>query len=218
MLNDKKKILKTKLRQKSREERKLLKAKEKKQKKNLLYATAIKLFTEKGFENVSIEDISQKAKVSYGTFYNFFSKKDDVLMYFFQRRYDIALKELDLTMASKTTLIEKVDTLLESYWKHVLQHKEFARVLAMDRIMYLGKPHNREAQLFMEMLVNLIEQYCPKQNVDNAASESRRIAKTISAINLVYIIQWINGTITSRQECLQQLRDDTHSIITAMCK
>ena len=194
-----------------------LKAKEKERKKNLIYAAAIKLFTDKGVENVSVEDIALKAKVSYGTFYNFFSKKDDVLMYFFQQKYDKSRRELDQIMGSKTTLTDKVDALLESYWKHVIQNKDFARVVALERIMQFGKSNNREAQAFQEVLVRLIEQACPAKNADAVASEARRIAHMIIGINLLYIIQWINGTITSRQECLSQLRDDTHSIIAAMC-
>jgi len=218
MLSDKKKIHKTERWQKNREERTQLKAKEKERKKNLIYAAAMKLFTDKGVENVSVEDIALEAKVSYGTFYNFFSKKDDVLMYFFQQKYDKSRRELDQTMGAKTTLTDKVDALLESYWKHVIQNKDFARVVALERIMQFGEPNNRDARAFQELLAGLIEPACPGKNADAVASEARRIAHMIIAINLLYIIQWINGTIISRQECLRRLRDDTHSIIAAMCR
>ena len=218
MLSDKKKIRKTERWQKNREERTQLKAADKERKKNLIYAAAMKLFTDKGFENVSVEDIALEAKVSYGTFYNFFSKKDDVLMYFFQQKYDKSRRELDQTMGAKTTLTDKVDALLESYWKHVIQNKDFARVVALERIMQFGEPNNRDARAFQELLAGLIEPACPGKNADAVASEARRIAHMIIAINLLYIIQWINGTIISRQECLRRLRDDTHSIILAMCR
>ena len=40
---------------------------------------AIKLITENGFENVSIEDIAKEAEVSTGSFYTYFKKKEDIV-------------------------------------------------------------------------------------------------------------------------------------------
>ncbi len=44
-----------------------------------IVAAAKKLITENGFENVSIEDIAKEAKVSTGSFYTYFKKKEDVV-------------------------------------------------------------------------------------------------------------------------------------------
>ena len=44
-----------------------------------IVATAKKLITENGFENVSIEDIAKEAEVSTGSFYTYFKKKEDVI-------------------------------------------------------------------------------------------------------------------------------------------
>lgn len=45
---------------------------------------ALQLFLEKGFLNTSIQDILQRAKISKGTFYNYFSSKDDCLIAIFE--------------------------------------------------------------------------------------------------------------------------------------
>ena len=44
-----------------------------------IVAAAKRLITEKGFENVSIEDIAKEADVSTGSFYTYFKKKEDVV-------------------------------------------------------------------------------------------------------------------------------------------
>ena len=44
-----------------------------------IVATAKKLITENGFENVSIEEIAKEAEVSTGSFYTYFKKKEDVI-------------------------------------------------------------------------------------------------------------------------------------------
>jgi len=48
--------------------------------KNNLLITAIKLFSEYGFETVTVDDITKRAGVSKGTFYTHFTSKESVLM------------------------------------------------------------------------------------------------------------------------------------------
>ena len=48
--------------------------------RNRVYKTALELMETKGLNNTSIEEISMKAGVSVGTFYNYFKSKDDILV------------------------------------------------------------------------------------------------------------------------------------------
>ena len=47
----------------------------KEEKKERLLKESLELFIEKGFDQTSIEDITGKAGVAKGTFYNFFEKR-----------------------------------------------------------------------------------------------------------------------------------------------
>jgi len=44
-----------------------------------LFRSALQLFSERGFPNVTVEDITQAADVGKGTFFNYFESKDHVL-------------------------------------------------------------------------------------------------------------------------------------------
>lgn len=44
-----------------------------------LFRTAIELFANRGFQNVTVEDITEGADVGKGTFFNYFQSKDHVL-------------------------------------------------------------------------------------------------------------------------------------------
>ena len=59
------------------------------QTKNRIYDTAVKIINEKGFENVTIEDITTAANVAKGSFYNYFETKDALILYTFQQSDDI---------------------------------------------------------------------------------------------------------------------------------
>lgn len=53
--------------------------------KNKLFRTALMLFSKYGYEKVTIENITDHAKVSKGNFYNHFDSKDGVLVEQFHR-------------------------------------------------------------------------------------------------------------------------------------
>lgn len=45
-----------------------------------LVKTALKLFKEKGFYDINVEDITKSANVSKGTFYTYFKRKEDIVL------------------------------------------------------------------------------------------------------------------------------------------
>lgn len=58
---------------------------------NRIYAAAIELMDRKGFERLTIAEISKKAGVSVGAFYHYFRSKDDILAEIFRRADDYFL-------------------------------------------------------------------------------------------------------------------------------
>ncbi|MGJ9457823.1 TetR/AcrR family transcriptional regulator [Oceanobacillus sp. CF4.6] len=57
--------------------------------KTSLYNSAIRLFKEKGFENVHIEEITEMAGTSKGSFYTYFKSKDDVIIEHYNQIDDV---------------------------------------------------------------------------------------------------------------------------------
>jgi AcrR family transcriptional regulator len=61
---------------------------------NLLYSSSIALFTERGYEDTTVEDITERADVARGTFFNYFDRKEDVIAAWANRRRDLLQEEL----------------------------------------------------------------------------------------------------------------------------
>ena len=49
--------------------------------KERIFNAAMKLFRSRGFEETTIEEITEKADVAKGTFFNYFPRKEEVLRY-----------------------------------------------------------------------------------------------------------------------------------------
>lgn len=58
--------------------------------KRKIYQSAIELIQSKGYENVSIEDIAQRANTAKGTFYLYFKSKQDLIYHTIQMYDEIA--------------------------------------------------------------------------------------------------------------------------------
>lgn len=84
--------------------------------KQLLFDKAIELFKEKGYENVSIEDISKAAQTSRACFYTYFKNKDDVLINYVHLNDEAYLDFFNATLCSEEYSakdgLEKLNALL----------------------------------------------------------------------------------------------------------
>ena len=83
---------------------------------NRIYAAAIELMDRKGFERLTIAEISKKAGVSVGAFYHYFRSKDDILAEIFRRADDYFLTHVvgDL---DQRTISEQIVRYFDHYAK-----------------------------------------------------------------------------------------------------
>ena len=74
-----------------------------------LYSSAMELFTEKGYEQTSIDEIAEAADVARGTFFNYFQRKEDLIAAWgdarrTQLRQELAASEADGPADLRSTL------------------------------------------------------------------------------------------------------------------
>jgi AcrR family transcriptional regulator len=69
-----------------------------------LFRCALQLFAERGYPNVTVEDITDAADVGKGTFFNYFSSKDQVLGVMAEIQLDKVKEALALAIAGEQTI------------------------------------------------------------------------------------------------------------------
>lgn len=72
--------------------------------KQTIIDTSILLFKEKGYENVTVEDITKTVGIAKGTFYNFFTSKADILLLWIEQK----IRQMNIDqIADKKESVEK---------------------------------------------------------------------------------------------------------------
>ena len=59
----------------------MLRETRKKELKELIFLKAVQLFQERGYENVTVQDITTACGIAKGTFFNYFPKKENILLF-----------------------------------------------------------------------------------------------------------------------------------------
>jgi AcrR family transcriptional regulator len=183
----------------------------KEDKRERILKSAIKLFSEKGFDRTSIADITARANVAKGTFYSFFEKKGDVLLYFVDTEIETSRKEIQSCLSSKVSIIDQLELVIFTYLKYIFRNKEFTRVLAKERFDTIGTRSNKNELLLIKSLSQLIDQAKEKNQI-NRSVDSRCMADMIFALYTMYVIYWLNGFIKSKKECVQRIREVVHLV------
>ena len=89
-------------------------------KKELLLENAERLFHENGFYNTTVEEITKESGVAKGTFYTYFKAKEDILVYFLNRRLIEVqnqirrIRDFDMPLEKKIKYIIK-ETLMDAF-------------------------------------------------------------------------------------------------------
>lgn len=108
--------------------------------KQLVMKAAIQLFTEKGFQQTSIQDILDKAQISKGTFYNYFSSKNECLLAILeQRRYEASLRRHEMLIGKDK---QDMDVLVQQITVFMQMNQEQNLMAVFEEIF-----HSRDAEL-----------------------------------------------------------------------
>ena len=173
---------------------------------------AIDLFSKKGFDNTSVESITRRAKIAKGTFYNFFEKKEDVLLYFLDREYSKSEEEIERKLSSQQTFIDQVELSITAYIKHIFPNREFSKLLIKERIGKIGMGKNKNELHLMQALSQSIDMAKQRKEINHSINTSR-LTEMIFALYTMYVIYWTNGFIKTKGDCVARIKEAIQHIL-----
>ena len=77
--------------------------------KRRIFNTAVKIFSDKGYDNSSIEEITAVAGVAKGSLYYHFSKKEDIFDLLLEQGFRLLKNNIELKTKHCKDAIEKIE-------------------------------------------------------------------------------------------------------------
>lgn len=87
--------------------------------------TALALFSEKGYDNTTIQDIVERMNVSPGLCYKYFRSKTEIFAAASEYYAKKAVEQITIPVSDDTPAIKKLSIAIQRIFEYVMKHKEF---------------------------------------------------------------------------------------------
>jgi TetR/AcrR family fatty acid metabolism transcriptional regulator len=102
------------------------------EKRDIILNAAIRVFSRKGYPASRTADIATEAKVAYGSLYQYFQNKDDILLSIFRERWNILLRKVEKIVESSSGPGEEFSRIIDYLLASYQSNPALTKVLIMD--------------------------------------------------------------------------------------
>jgi len=97
--------------------------------KRRIFNTAVKIFSDKGYDNASVEEITAIAGVAKGSLYYHFAKKEDIFDLLLEEGFKLLKNNIEIKTRSCNTVLEKIKAVILIQVKVTVRYEEFLNVV-----------------------------------------------------------------------------------------
>ena len=178
-----------------------LREKKKQETRDRIFEIAGRLFMEKGFENTTVDEITQEAGIAKGTFFNYFPTKESLLLHFRERREELVLNILESQMIINAPAKEKIKNFLVLLAENYEKDRALLRLLFFEHkrlIMASGqqppeKQHRHDnQQRFIGILCGLLKEGMEKGEIRERI-DLQVASETLHAIYFHSLMMWMHS-------------------------
>lgn len=155
-----------------------------------IFRAAIDLFRAKGFEQTTVDDITEKADVAKGTFFNYYPRKDAVLAYLSEERLLAIEENAGTLLAGDRPVGEK---LLDLYATGASAYEEdhtLARYVLIENMSRAFQPSEEAAMRWHELTLSLVRQGQEKGEFRRDV-DAERIEGVLTGIYYATLYEWV---------------------------
>lgn len=138
-------------------EKKLTKAEQAAMRRNQIIDTALKLFSEKGFGNTTIKDISETAGTSLGLMYHYFAGKDELLVAVFEKHSFLEPLRKTLTIKGNKPVRDVLYEIALKFYKLLISRRELVNIVLNE--MRINPSLNKAWSAIPAEGIRLISEY-----------------------------------------------------------
>jgi len=183
-----------------------------------MLAAAIELFSEKGYHNVSMQEIAGKAEFAVGTLYKFFKNKEDLYS-------ALMVERADKFHDALTDAIEEADDEIEKLRNYVkTKGKVFMENVSSIRLYFaetrgasfnvkagLDKEIREQYEQFIDIIASIFERGM-KKKLFRKIAEPHQLAIALDSICNAFLFNWLQSPE------LQPYPEDPDTILNMLFK
>lgn len=155
-----------------------------------IFEVAIELFRERGFQATTVDEITEKADVGRGTFFNYFPRKEAVLAYLSEERVSLAEENAAALIDDPAPAREKLHEIYAFAASAYLSDRELSRFVFEEWMRQAFVPTEEAGGRWQALLLRVIEQ-------GQAAGQLRQdieplmIESLLSSIYMTTLYYWL---------------------------
>lgn len=174
-----------------------IREKKKRTKRRCILEAAIRLFSKKGYEQTSIEELAREAGIGKGTVYSYFQTKRDIVRAFCEDELDYIREELAANTNPDTPLREQLQVIFMAEFKHVSKNPEFGRLYLQEKVFPKEHFSNQDLEVqhkHFELLYPIYQKAQERGELRNDI-ELLHISGHFYALYLLVMSCWFTGLI-----------------------
>jgi AcrR family transcriptional regulator len=169
--------------------------------RNAIMEAAVRLFSEKGFEKTSIDQLARTAGIGKGTIYSYFQTKTEIFHAFCEDELDFIHSELVSKTDPDALLVDQLMVLFIGEFNLVSKNKDFGRLL-MQQMVFPVETDHAKTRAIDDRWLTLVFSICRRAQERN---ELRRdidllyISSHFYALYIMTISAWYSGRIQTEE-------------------
>lgn len=149
--------------------------------RDCIFRAAVKLFRDKGFEETTVDDITEKADVAKGTFFNYFPRKEAVLGYLSEVWIAGAEEDGEAILAAKTPAREKLILLLCGIAEQYEEDRDLSSYVVIQSLSRAFQASEDVYQRWHDLLAKVIRR----------GQESREFRRSVDADRAAFVLHGV---------------------------
>ena len=130
-------------------------------KKNNIIRVAAKLFSDKSFHDVTMDEIAEQVGVAKGTLYLYFSSKENLYLEILEHTFDSIESLLETEVAKSDSAPEKLKKVLSIIINFYRKNIDVLKILSRDET-HLIREHHELTERWRQRRINLYEKIIKK--------------------------------------------------------
>ncbi len=173
----------------------------KQQTRAAIMQAAIKLFSEKGFEQTSIEELAKAAGIGKGTIYSYFQTKTDILHAFCEDELACLHQELTDNADREIPILQQMVAIYMGEFRLITENREFGRLFmqqtAFPRDVDLEQ-HLENENSYFKLLFPLLEKAQERGEL-RKDMELLHITGHFYGLYLLLVSAWFTGRVRTEE-------------------